>query len=459
MAGSRRAVGPQAAWGLRSHAASALHAILWAMLLLLNPPSPDGAVANREGVAGYGTLSAGFAYPPHTLAVVAAACRQAGLEVRVLDAVGERLDLAATAARIGAVAPDLLALFASRTTLAADCATLSHLRPLFPCLPIVAIGAGARFDAEALLAAQASHVLLGDPDLALARLVGEALPPSGVVRVRDLLPDQHNHAGLVRDPSLLPRPAWDVVPWQRYGFLSLSTARGCDDTCSFCAYIAAQGRSFRSRPAGDVVAEMLWLQRSFSPPRILVRDLVFAADRARAMAIARQLAVTGFRTAWECESRPEHFDPVLLRQMAKAGCSVIKLGVETTDPDLLVKLERIDLAQEAAHYLASIRRVLTDARRYGIQTRVFVLAGLPGQTAAHARATAHFLRQARPDFVHPRLYTAYPHVPLGQTTPPADLDDQLHQLEAVAAECQTRSSRPPSLISRLRRLYRRMTSF
>ncbi len=440
---------------LASRVAAILRAILRSMLLLLNPPSPADSTANREGVAGYGSLSSGFAYPPHTLAVALAVCRQAGLEVRLLDAVAERLDQAATAASIGAAAPEIVAFFASRGTLAADGAHLDHLRRAFPRLPLVVIGAGARFDAEALLAAGASHVLLGDPELALARLAAKPLPPPGIVRVRDLLPDQHNHAGLVRDPSLLPRPAWDAVSWRHYGFLSVFTARGCEDGCTFCAYVAVQGRSYRARPAVDVVEEMLWLQRTFAPRRILVRDLVFAADRARAMSIAQQLVAAGFHTAWECESRPEHFDPALLQQMARAGCTVIKLGIETADPDLLARIERVDAPQEAAHYLAYTRRVIGDARRFGIQTRAFVMAGLPGQTLAHAHATAAFLRQARPTFVHARAYTAYPHVPLGEAQPSADLAAQLREFEAVAAECQARSGRPPSRVARLRWRLRR----
>ena len=36
-------------------------------IVLLNPP----AVADREGVAGFGVLSSGFVYPPHTLATMA----------------------------------------------------------------------------------------------------------------------------------------------------------------------------------------------------------------------------------------------------------------------------------------------------------------------------------------------------------------------------------------------------
>ena len=76
----------------------------------------------------------------------------------------------------------------------------------------MAVGAGARFCSEELLLGGASHVLLGDPELALPELVSKPLPSPGLVRARDLLPRLHNHAGLLKEPALLPRPAWMARP-------------------------------------------------------------------------------------------------------------------------------------------------------------------------------------------------------------------------------------------------------
>lgn len=406
-------------------------------VVLLNPPSPPDGMANREGTAGFGALAAGFAYPPQTLATLVAVCRQHGLtDVTVLDAVGERRTPTTTLGTLAGQPADAIAVQCSRATLAADGAFITALRERCPDTPIIAFGVGIRFDAQALLAAGASHVLLGDPELALPALLRTDLSTSGPVHARDLVPDAHNHAGLLRDPALLPRPAWEAVPWANYGFLTLTTARGCDDTCTFCAYVAAQGRSYRPRPVADVVAEMLWLQETFRPPRILIRDLVFAADRARTMDIARALAAARFHTPWECESRPEHFDEALLKQMARAGCTTIKIGLETTDPELLTRLGRIAMPSEATSYLAYTRRVVAAARRYGIRTRVFVMVGLPGQTAAHARATAAYLRELAPTFVHVRPYVAYPQVPLGPAQPAGESADPLRILQAVADERQ-----------------------
>ena len=72
-------------------------------VLLINPPGPAGKTANREGSAGLGVIGPhadDFYYPPQTIATVAAVLRQAGYSVTCVDAVAEKLDVAATVAMV-----------------------------------------------------------------------------------------------------------------------------------------------------------------------------------------------------------------------------------------------------------------------------------------------------------------------------------------------------------------------
>lgn len=419
-------------------------------IILLNPPSPSDAFANREGTASFGALSSGFTYPPHTLATIAAACREAKLDVIAIDAVAERFDQQATIEIIRGVNPTLLGVYCSWGTLDADRDNLSALRSAFPHLPIIAIGTGVRYSADELLVGGATHVLLGDPELAFAKLAGDSLPPPGIIRVRDLDPDQHNSAGLIRDPADLPRPAWDLFPWQKYGLLTVFGSRGCNDTCKFCAYVVAQGRAYRPRPDKDVAEEMIWLADTFAPRRIMVRDPVFAQERLRIKNLLDALIANGFDTPWECESRPEHFDKTLLQKMAEARCTVIKIGIETADPDLLTRIGRVVSPAEAATYLAYTRRMVADAQRCGIRTYVTVMAGLPGQTVAQAETTADYLRALQPSYVFVRPYIDYPRVPLGDAESPACTEQIAAPLQAVADERHAIANRPPGLVQRIR---------
>ena len=418
---------------------------------LLNPPSPPHALANREGTASFGALSDHFLYPPHTLAVILATLRDAGMAGDLIDAVGEELNLTEVIARIRQARPDALGVYASWGTLDADKAALAGLRDAFPELPIIVLGAGARYHLDELLEAGASHALTGDPELAFAALMAKPLPEPGVIRANELLPDDHNYAGLLKHPQKLPPPAWDAIPWQHYGFLTVFGSRGCDDHCSYCAYVRVQGRSKRPRPVQDVVNEMLWLERTFGPRRIMARDPVFAAERTWAMDVARGLIATGFQTPWECESRPEHFDPTLLKKLAQAGCTTIKIGVESGDAEELVRIGRVEDAAHAATYLAYIREVVDAAKSYGINVRAYVMVGLPGQTMAEIQATAAYIRILRPTFFHPRVYVAYPKVALGSGLPEEETARLLAPLQAVAADLADEYARQHSPLHRLRR--------
>ena len=422
-------------------------------ILLLNPPATSDLLPNREGTASFGAMSSGFLYPPHTLAVVLAVMREAGLEGTLLDAVGEELSLEETIERVRAAAPDLLGVYASWGTLEVDQEALRALRAAFPDLPIVALGTGVRYDGETLLAAGASHVLAGDPELAFAALAAGPLPDPGVIKVHDLLPEDHNYAGLIRHPEKLPRPAWDAAPWQAYGFLTLFGSRGCSDNCAYCAYVRAQGRSHRVRPPQDVVEEMVWLERTFGPRRIMARDPVFAGQRTWAVDVAEELVARGFHTPWECESRPEHFDASLLKKLARAGCTTIKIGVESGDPEELVRIGRVEDERHARTYLAYLREVVAAAKRYGINVRAYVMVGLPGQTMTNVQATAAYIRELRPTFFHPRPYVAYPRVLLGPGLSEEETERLRRSLLDVARDLSTEYARQHAP---LRRAWRKL---
>jgi len=83
------------------------------------------------------------------------------------------------------------------------------------------------------------------------------------------------------------------------------------------------------------LAECAWLSAEIKPSYVMMRDPVFAHDPARVHALCEGLIARGIQIRWGCESRPEHFDPELLRLMKAAGCVDVKIGMESGDPDLL----------------------------------------------------------------------------------------------------------------------------
>jgi anaerobic magnesium-protoporphyrin IX monomethyl ester cyclase len=420
-------------------------------VFLLNPPNLPGSVANREGSAGMGVLGDAaqpFVYPPHLLATAAAVLRAAHWRVAGLDAVAQGLD--AEAVLDGLPRCDVLVLPVSYGTQAADRAFLNRLRERRPLARVLAIG-------PALSYAQVDHVfsdladalLMGEPELALpaaaARLLAGDLPPGRAVNPYTLAAEHYSPDGLLLDLDAVPVPAWEYFHSQQhpYRFLSVLGSRGCPAGCGFCPYVAAQGATLRCQSPARTADELLHVAQRYQVGHIVLRDPVFALDRNRVLAICSQLHRSEHRVTWECESRPEHFDGRLLRAMHGAGCTTVKLGLESADPEVLVAIGRVRDERAAEAYLASVAAVVADCQRLGMVCRVFVLVGLPYQTGESLERTAQFLRSLRPIRLHAKAFHWYPGIAL----PPVAENDTEGQMRLLQDAVRQR----PSLWRRLAR--------
>jgi radical SAM superfamily enzyme YgiQ (UPF0313 family) len=389
---------------------------------LVNPPSAPGTLANREGAAGMGVVYPfpdAFYYPPHTLATVASSLRKAGCAVQAFDAVVGALPR-------NLVDADAIAVFVSYASLATDLAFIGSLRQR-TAARLIAFGPAMRFVSEQVVSrAPVDAVLIGDAEGFCAAALRYLDAQSGPDEPQALTPQKLQSLccdaeGFVCDLDTVSFPAWELLPYQRYRLLSAFTSRGCPDHCSYCPYAAAQGHYLRTRSVENVLAELSWLSARFRPSRLVFRDPVFAHERQRVVAICEEILRRGLRLPWECESRPEHFDAELLRLMQRAGCQWIKIGLETTDSQLLQKLGRVSSAEEATTYLQHAAEVVRACANLELQCRVFVMAGLPGQNVPAAQHTREFVEQLKPAALSIKAFERYPGIaipPVSSATVP-----------------------------------------
>ena len=394
------------------------------------------------------TAPKAFLYPPQTLATVAASLRDAGCQVRASDAVIEQ-------PLQGLAEADVVGVFVSYATLDTDIAFIRGLRERVPAA-LVAFGPAMRFVGRDVLArAPVDAVLVGEAEVLLAAALEHLGPDSDLPRM--LTSDNMgvqccDEEGLVQDLDTLPFPAWDLLAHEEYGLLTVLGSRGCPDKCAYCPYVAAQGHRFRVRSGGSVLAELAWLNERFHPARVVFRDPVFAHDREHVVAICEGILRQQLSLRWECESRPEHFDAQLIRLMKRAGCQWIKIGLETTDGALLVRLRRIDSAKETAAYLQHVTDTVEACNAAGVYCRLFAMAGLPGQDEAMAQHTRRFVEELRPTALNVKLFTEYPGTDLeaaAQEDCAAQMDI-LHQAQEAVQSFQA----APLLMTRVRRWLR-----
>jgi radical SAM superfamily enzyme YgiQ (UPF0313 family) len=399
-----------------------------------------------------GDTANAFVYPPHLLAAAGAALRAAGWRVAALDAGALGLDADATLERLPRC--DVLVLPVSYGTQAADRAFLNRLRERKPLAKVLAIG-------PALSYAQVDHVfsdladalLMGEPELALpaaaARLLAGDLAPGRAVNPYTLAPEHYTPDGLLANLDAVPMPAWEMFHGQghAYPFLSVLSSRGCPAGCGFCPYVAAQGSAMRCQSPARTAEELIHTAQRHQVAHIMLRDPVFALDRARVLAICSELRRRQNAATWECESRPEHFDGRLLRAMHDAGCTTIKLGLESADPDVLAAAGRVPDEAAAEAYLASVAAVVQECQQLGMVCRVFVMAGLPYQSRESVQRTARFLQELRPIRLHVKAFHWYPGIAL----PPVAENDLSEQIRMLHDAVQRR----PGLLSRAVRRLRR----
>src|SRR5687768_15538167 len=177
--------------------------------LLFNPPLVNGIAFTRQGRCQEREDVLGTTKPPYTLAVIGALLREAGCDVRLIDATSERMSIEEVIVRLDAeqFVPSLI-LFASTTpTLDADVEQVSRLKAHYGA-PIFCFGP------------HASTV----PALSMARVpdvdgmfVGE--PEDAALQLAQL----ESLAGAIEIPSLTVRPegaAGPVIPHRSHGSFS-----------------------------------------------------------------------------------------------------------------------------------------------------------------------------------------------------------------------------------------------
>src|SRR5215213_10130114 len=94
--------------------------------LLINPPLINGVAFTRQGRCQEREDVLGTTKPPYTLALAGALLRDAGLDVRVVDATAERLSIDQVIARLDAerFVPTLIVFPSTTPTLDADVAAV-----------------------------------------------------------------------------------------------------------------------------------------------------------------------------------------------------------------------------------------------------------------------------------------------------------------------------------------------
>ncbi|HNW44497.1 MAG TPA: radical SAM protein [Elusimicrobiales bacterium] len=190
------------------------------------------------------------------------------------------------------------------------------------------------------------------------------------------------------DIGALPPPDFDPFDLSLYTrrMLPYQTSSGCAwGRCTFC-YHCFPDNSFRMKAPETVAAQVEQLKRRHGVTHFWFADLAVPfrmLDRLSRLLIAGRTGVL-----WTAMARADdRFTPELARQLYSSGCTNILFGLETSDPEALVRIRK-GLTPETFERCA---RVCSAA---GICVSVFLL-DYPGQSAAQFKTTVKYAENLR----------------------------------------------------------------
>jgi radical SAM superfamily enzyme YgiQ (UPF0313 family) len=362
-------------------------------VLFIEPRSPQEHIFSRVAIPRLGSLLLGTIL------------EQQGLEVKVVI---EEMSTPKYASL--AFHPDLVCISSISSTAPRTYELADFYRQQG--LPVVLGGAHPSFlPLEGL--EHADYVICGEGDEALPELVKVLNHGGSLAGVHNLCYRdgdtirQNPWRPFLGDLDSLPIPNYTLIHgWKaknRRGVVSIATSRGCPFNCSFCSVIMMFGRQHRVTSIDRVIEE---IRRNGSQARhIFFCDDNFTADRRRTKELCERIIAEGLKLEWSAQVRVEAAkDPELLDLMARSGCFVVFVGLESINPATLK-------AYNKSQTVEGIKDCVNNFHRFGIKVHGMFVFGSEEDHYQVIRDTVTVSRQLDLDSVQYLTLTPLPGTP------------------------------------------------
>jgi len=363
---------------------------------------------------------------PVSLDYLDSACREAGIEVDLIDCSAEpdwkpklALALQSQPVLVGVTVRNIDdSYFASRDfSLLRIMPVLEEIKRLTEA-PICLGGVGfSIFPSEVFSFCDVPYGICGDGEVGLGKLVAalkgkinlEAVPglvwmENGNVRTNAISPAPLEKIDLA-SRSLLDNRYY----FENGGQVGFESKRGCFLKCVYCPEPQIRGNVVRMRHPQNVAAELAGLYNR-GVKVFHTCDSEFNCPYSHAVLVSKAIIEFGLgsKIKWYAYCSPEYFTEELADLMRKAGCVGIDFGADHGDDQMLRRLGH----SYASEDLIRIREI---CRHNNIICMFDLLLGSPGETKESIEKTIHLMQKIKPDRVGISLgVRLYPITPLGR---------------------------------------------
>ena len=205
----------------------------------------------------------------------------------------------------------------------------------------------------------------------------------------------------------LPIPTYDLLPIKKYTYtfigkcLIFVTGRGCPYRCAFCSSKVINKGKMRLRSVQKVVDEIEYLYKKHNIKALKFVDDTFTAIPERTIELCKEIRKRKLKIKWGCDTRVNTLSPELLKEMKKAGCCLIKFGIESGDEKIL-KIIKKDIT------INQVREAVEMTKKAGIEAHGFFILGNPYDTEETIQKTIDLAKDLNLDYVQFSMMTPYP---------------------------------------------------
>lgn len=209
-----------------------------------------------------------------------------------------------------------------------------------------------------------------------------------------------NHArDRIRDLDVLPLPAYDLFPMDRYPLHRLVTSRGCPYSCSWCNSTSIWQHGIRFMSAERMILEVENLLNNYGKKIMVFGDNTFNANPARIMIFCDLLIEKNIQLLWSASIRADLMTRELAMKMKEAGCYNVSIGVESANNEMLKKMGKNTTIEEITEGIGFIREA-------GIEIMSQYVIGSPYETLETVKETVEWAKKSDCDFKN--FYTVLP---------------------------------------------------
>ena len=174
------------------------------------------------------------------------------------------------------------------------------------------------------------------------------------------------------------------------------SARGCPYKCAFCSQVDPK---YIPQSADRTISELYHLRDDYNYTAFTMYDDAFVCDKSRFRVISELLRGEDFM--FRCFSRTNGIDEETCERLVGMGVIAVGLGIESGSDEIL-KLNMKRTTREIN------TNAVKNLQKVGIETKAFLIVGLPGESEKTIKETLSWIEEARPDSVGVSIFQPLP---------------------------------------------------